>query len=495
MRLAEVMEGFGHLTTGTANANQRHISGITCDSRQVEPGFLFAAIPGTRMDGRDFIHDAIKRGAIAVLGPPGTSAGEANPDFPIITDEDPRRLYALMAARFFENQPKTIAAITGTSGKTSSAHFLRQIWNGLGLAAGAMGTLGVRATGPAGDDLLPADDKALTTPDAADLHRQLRQLAELGIDNLAMEASSHGLDQRRLDGVRISAAAFTNLSHDHLDYHATEAAYLAAKLRLFEELLIDGGTAVVNADQAYADAVVSICQRRGLPVLRYGENGDRVRLVSREVRADGQALALDVDGTSFDAALPLAGEFQASNALSALALALACGAAPADAVATLPALRGAPGRMEWIGVSPAGAGVYVDYAHKPAALRAVLTALRPHVAGKLCVVFGCGGDRDAQKRPVMGEIAAGLADKVVVTDDNPRGEDAAAIRQAVLQGCPAAMEIGDRAAAIAAGLDGLGAGDVLVVAGKGHESGQIVGDEVLPFNDADVVRGLIGGGA
>ncbi len=493
LRLDEVMEGLTHLTAEVLNAHKREITGITCDSRRVEPGFLFAAIPGMQLDGRRFIPDALARGAVAVLGPPGTDAGADRPDVSVITDDDPRRLYALMAARFFELQPTTIAAVTGTSGKTSTAHFLRQIWNSLGLPAASMGTLGLKAFGPDGADLAPSDDKALTTPDAADLHRQLRQLRELGVEHLAMEASSHGLDQRRLDGVRVTAAAFTNLSHDHLDYHGDEDTYLRAKLRLFCDLLIDGGAGVVNADQAYAETVVAACRARGLTVLRFGENGDRLRLISRVARADGQDLTIDVDGATHELTLPLVGAFQASNALCALGLALVSGADTRAAVDALRSLRGATGRMELIGTTASGAAVYVDYAHKPDALSAALKALRPHTASKLAVVFGCGGDRDRAKRPIMGAIAAECADAVFVTDDNPRGEDPDAIRREIMQACPDATEIGDRRAAIEAGLDGLGEGDALLVAGKGHETGQIVGERTFAFNDAEEIRRLIGG--
>ncbi len=493
LRLAELLKGNGYLVTAAAT-NNLNITGITCDSRRVEPGYLFAAIPGTQVDGRRFIPDAIERGAVAVLAASGTPRDDAHPEISLITDDDPRHLYALMAARFFERQPGTVAAITGTSGKTSTAHFLRQIWNASGLLAGSTGTLGVVATDADGVNLMPADDKALTTPDAADLHRQMRELTETGVEHLAMEASSHGLDQRRLDGVRISAAAFTNLSHDHLDYHGSESAYLNAKIRLFSELLIDGGTAVVNGDQAYADAVIAVCRGRGLPVIRYGVSGDRVRLLSITAEPEGQRLKLDVDGAEYGCHLPLVGEFQASNALCALALALATGSEPETAINALTQLKGAPGRMQLIGRAPNGGAVYVDYAHKPDALERALQAFRPHTAGRLGVVFGCGGDRDADKRPVMGRIADALADMVIVTDDNPRGEDAAAIRQAIVAASPAAREIADRAEAIAAAMGDLSEGDVLVVAGKGHETGQIVGDEVLPFNDADVIRRLIGGG-
>jgi len=483
------------LLTAAAATNDLNITGITCDSRRVGPGYLFAAIPGTQVDGRRFISNAVQRGAAAILAPAGTQPDPAHRGVAMITDPDPRRRYALMAANFYARQPATVAAVTGTSGKTSTAHFLRQIWNHLGLKAGAMGTLGVVATGPDGGALLPPDDKALTTPDAADLHRQLRDLADAGVDHLAMEASSHGLDQRRLDGVRISAAAFTNLSHDHLDYHVTESAYLDAKVRLFRELLVDGGAAVVNGDQLYADAVIAACRARGLPLIRYGRSGDRVRLSGLDARADGQVMQVEIDGRAHEVSLALVGDFQASNALAALALALATGAAPDAAVAALARLTGAPGRMQWIANTPAGGAVYVDYAHKPDALDRALAALRPHAKGRLGVVFGCGGDRDAAKRPEMGAIAQRRADWTIVTDDNPRSEDPAEIRRAILAAAPGAREIGDRKAAIAAGIEALEEGDLLVVAGKGHETGQIVGDEVLPFNDADVIRSLIGAGA
>ncbi|MBT6093391.1 MAG: UDP-N-acetylmuramoyl-L-alanyl-D-glutamate--2,6-diaminopimelate ligase [Rhodospirillaceae bacterium] len=491
LRLAEVLKGNGYLVTAAAATNELNITGITCDSRRVEPGYLFAAIPGTQTDGRRFISNAIERGAVAVLAPAGTLPDEAHPEVSLITDDDPRRLYALMAARFFERQPASVAAITGTSGKTSTAHFLRQIWIASGLPAGSMGTLGIVATDANGADLMPADGKALTTPDAADLHRQLRELAETGVEHLAMEASSHGLDQRRLDGVRISAAAFTNLSHDHLDYHGTESAYLNAKIRLFSELLIDGGTAVINGDQAYADTVIAACRGRGLPIICYGSSGDRVRLISAAARPDGQQLQVNVDGVHHDFLLPLVGEFQASNALCALALALATGSDPDVALNALAHLKGAPGRMERIGTGPKGGAVYVDYAHKPDALERALQAFRPHTTGRLSVVFGCGGDRDAEKRPIMGRIAETLADTVIVTDDNPRGEDAAAIRRAVMAASPSAREIGDRGQAISTAIAELQDGDVLVVAGKGHETGQIVGDETLPFNDAQVISQVI----
>ena len=495
MRLVEVLRGDGYLVTGAAAATDLNITGVTCDSREVRPGYLFAAIPGTQTDGRRFIPDAILRGAVAVLGPPGTEPDNDHPDISVVTDEDPRRLYALMAARLFDRQPRTIVAITGTSGKTSTAHFLRQVWNSAGLMAGAMGTLGLQATAADDGNLLLGDDKALTTPDAANLHRQLSELTKLGVEHLAMEASSHGLHQRRLDGVRVSAAAFTNLSHDHLDYHENEAAYLKAKLRLFSDLLIDDGTAVINADQPYTEAIVAVCRERGLPVILSGEQGDRVRLIQRLPETSGQRLSVEIDGAIHQILLPLVGDFQASNALCAAALALATGTNAETIVTAIESLQGVPGRMQLIGENTSGGTIYVDYAHKPDALRRALLALRPHATGKLITVFGCGGDRDVEKRPEMGRIANELADDIYVTDDNPRGEDPAMIRRTILQACPDAIEIGDRRDAITQALARLGDGDILMVAGKGHETGQIVGGQVLPFDDAEVVRDVIGGGA
>ena len=494
MRLTEVLRGKGHLVTGEAEARGCNITGLNCDSRKVEPGFLFAAIPGTHMDGKKFIPEAIQRGAIAVLGPIGTEVGYDYSNIPLIVDEDPRRLYALMAARFFQHQPETIAAITGTSGKTSTSHFLRQIWNIAGWRAAAMGTLGLCVTDPANKALLSGAEYSLTTPDPVDLHQQLCELWKLGVERLAMEASSHGLDQRRLEGVRVSVAAFTNLSHDHLDYHRTEAEYLLAKLRLFDDLLIDGGTAVVNADQFCAEKVISVCQKRDLSIIRFGVNGDRVCLTKLTSQDGGQQMSFEIDGQSHQVLLPLIGGFQASNALCAASLALATGTEVSVVVSALSCLQDVPGRMQLVGRNAAGGSVYVDYAHKPDALRHALQALRHHTCGKLIVLFGCGGDRDIEKRPEMGRLASELADKVFITDDNPRGERPADIRNAVVAGCPKAVEIGNRGDAIAAAMETLTDGDVLLVAGKGHETGQIVGEEIVPFDDTEVVRSLIRGG-
>ncbi len=459
------------------------ISGLSADSRQVRPGYLFAALSGTRADGAEFIDDAIAHGAVAILGSREIARGEGR--VPVIADDNPRRRLALMAARFYGEQPRVIAAVTGTNGKTSVADFVRQIWLRLGYRAASMGTLGVIAPGI-------REDVGHTTPDPVALHRVLAGLARAGIDHLALEASSHGLDQCRLDGVRVGVAAFTNLSRDHLDYHADADSYLQAKLRLFETVMAPGGTAVINADADIFTPAAEVARRCGHRVLGYGSAGDDIRLLSRDIDGDGQVLALRVSGHEFEVRLPLAGAFQASNALCALGIVVALAdAALADAVAALGHLEGVPGRLELVARHPCGAPVYVDYAHTPDALETVLDALRPHAGNRLLVVFGCGGDRDRGKRPAMGRIAATRADRVFLTDDNPRGEAPAAIRAEILSACPGAAEIGDRAEAIAAAVSELRPGDVLVVAGKGHEQGQIVGDTVRPFDDAAVVRAAV----
>jgi UDP-N-acetylmuramoyl-L-alanyl-D-glutamate--2,6-diaminopimelate ligase len=456
------------------------IVGLTCDSRQVGPGFLFAALPGTRADGRAFILDAVTRGAAAVLAPPGTEIDRRGRSVALIAVENPRRLYALMAARFFGAQPKMIAAVTGTNGKTSTVAFLRQIWTHLGRRAASLGTLGLVAPGMeiAG---------SLTTPDPVDLHKSLKDLADAGIGCLAMEASSHGLAQYRLDGVKITAAAFTNLTRDHLDYHGTVDAYLKAKLRLFTDVLPPTGTAVINADATYADAVEAACRKRGQRVFTYGRRGRDIRTKAITPSVGSQTLTLSVQGRDATVILPLVGAFQAENALCAFGLAIACGDDAGVALKALENLTSVSGRLQLVGRHPSGAPVYVDYAHTPDALMTVLKALRPHASRKLHVVFGCGGDRDPGKRPEMGRIADEFADAVIVTDDNPRSEDPSAIRREILAGCPAAREIGDRAEAIRVALDALQSGDVLVVAGKGHERGQIVGTEVRPFDDVEEV--------
>ncbi len=493
MRLSDVMDGNHGVVIDSGLIGDREITGLTCDSRRVEPGFLFAALPGSRADGRAFIADALERGAAAVLAPPGTEL-ENEAGVPLITDHNPRRQYALMAARFFAEQPATVAAVTGTNGKTSVVTFLGQLWAKLGLHAASAGTLGIATYGfAAGDTPRLEHQIALTTPDSVDLHRSLSELAASGVERLAMEASSHGLEQYRLDGVRVAAAAFTNLSRDHLDYHGTMEEYLRAKVRLFSDILAGDGTAVVNADAPYSDAIRSAARSRGHRILDYGTEASDVRLCATETKPDGQVLDLQVMGEPVQVGLALLGGFQADNALCALALAVACGDDPLEAARALEHLEGAPGRVQAAGRHPNGAGIYVDYAHTPDALASILKALRPHTQGRLHVVFGCGGDRDPGKRPEMGDVACRHADEVIVTDDNPRTEDAAAIRAQVLAACPGAREFDDRAAAIAAAVADLQSDDILIVAGKGHERGQIVGDEIRPFDDSEVVADVLKG--
>ena len=472
----------GAETLDPARLSAFAVTGLTADSRAVRPGDLFAALPGARADGRAFIAEAVARGAAAVLAAEGTIWPPGVPPRPLITDADPRRRLALMAAAFHAVQPATIAAVTGTNGKTSTADFLRQFWAALhqGRAA-SLGTLGVIAPGM-------AQGGGLTTPDPVALHATLAELARAGIAHAAIEASSHGLAQRRLDGVRLAAAAFTTFTRDHLDYHATMAAYLAAKLRLFEELLPEGAPAVAQtALPAKALAALrAAADRRRLALLTVGAGGDFIDVIRAAPRADGTALTLRHAQRTETLDLPLVG-FQADNALTAAAVAIATGAPAAEVFALLPRLAGVRGRVERVAVLANGAAVYVDYAHTPDAIAAVLRALRPHARGRITIVVGAGGDRDPGKRAPMGAAAA-AADRVIVTDDNPRSEDPAAIRAAVRAGCPDAVEIADRRAAIAAAIAGLGPGDLVVIAGKGHEQGQIVGDRVIPFDDATVAR-------
>ena len=468
---------------GSATAGQDpEITGLTADSRAVKPGFLFAALPGVKSDGAQFIKDAIAKGAVAILG--NCAAQTLSASLPFISDENPRKRLAEIAAAFHAQQPATMVAVTGTNGKTSVASFVRQIWASLGHSSASFGTVGV---------VSPHGTKPLshTTPDPVEIHRLLRELSEEGVTHAAFEASSHGLAQYRVDGVRLRAAGFTNLTRDHLDYHDTFDAYRDAKLRLFSEVLPPSGVAVINADSSEAGAFIRAATARGQTVIRVGEHGTELRLISRNAVGDGQDLVVEWQGKRYTIALPLAGAFQASNVLVAAGLVLATGGDAAHVFKALSDIKGAAGRLEKIGVTKAGVPVYVDYAHTPDALETVLKALRPHTAHKLWVVFGCGGDRDAGKRPLMGAAAAQFADEVIVTDDNPRTEDAALIRKAVLVGVPHARELADRAAAIALSVSSALNGDVVVIAGKGHEAGQIVGREVLPFNDADEVRGVI----
>ena len=465
------------------------VAGLTLDSRKVQPGFLFAALAGSRTDGAAFISDAVNRGATAILAAPDAVLPPLDKGIVVVRDDNPRRRIALMAATFAGLQPATIAAVTGTNGKSSTVHFVRHVWTALGLKAASVGTLGIVSPGF-------TREAGLTTPDPVQLHADLATLAREGVTHLAIEASSHGLDQHRLDGLRLSAAAFTNLTHEHLDYHPTMDAYFAAKARLFEALLPAGGTAVVNADSDRAHQLGEICARRGVRFWTYGAKGRELRLLRDEPTPAGQHLVVEVLGTRHEVELPLVGGFQASNALAALGLVVATGGDAARAVAALATLTGAPGRLELVARHRTGAPVYVDYAHKPEALETVLATLRPVAKGKLVVVFGCGGDRDRGKRPVMGEIATRLADLTLVTDDNPRSEEPAAIRAEIARGIPAERTnwtevTSDRRAAIAEGMAALAsADDLLLIAGKGHETGQTIKGVTHHFDDAEVAREL-----
>ena len=475
MKLADLLTDSAKLD---AHAGAVEIGGITADSRAVKNGDLFVAMAGAKADGLRFVDPAVKAGAAAVMAEraPETPPGRAV----FVKVENARRALALAAARFYPRQPKTIAAVTGTSGKTSVAAFTRQIWMTLGYESASIGTIGV---------VTPKREVygSLTTPDPVALHKQLDELAGEGITHLAMEASSHGLDQHRLDGVRVAAAGFTNLSRDHMDYHPTIEAYLAAKLRLFEALVVDGGAAVIDVDHEHADVVVAAARKRRLKLLTVGTKGEGIKLVSTSIDGFAQALTLEHAGKRYDVNLPLVGAFQIENALVASGLVIGTGGDPAQVFASLAHLKGAPGRLDFAGERN-GAPIFVDYAHKPDALAKALEALRPYVKSKLVVVFGCGGDRDQGKRPLMGAIAAEMADRVIVTDDNPRSENPASIRAAILKASPGAVEIGDRREAIHSAISGLQRGDVLLVAGKGHETGQIVGDRVLPFSDHEAVE-------
>jgi UDP-N-acetylmuramoyl-L-alanyl-D-glutamate--2,6-diaminopimelate ligase len=477
MRLNELLRG-PREGQGVTIGAEVEIRGLSADSRRIEPGFLFAALPGSKTDGRNFISQAAAKGAIAVLASAGTLVP---PDLLLIPDANPRRRFALMAARFFARQPRVIAAVTGTSGKTSTVEFTRQIWSLLGRPAASLGTLGVVA--PQASEYL-----SLTTLDPVELHRRLAGLAESGIEQVAIEASSHGLDQFRLDGVEVAAAAFTNLSRDHLDYHGTMAAYLASKRRLFAEVMKPGRTAILNHDIPEFGELAAECARRGHRVIAFGRRGGDLHLLEQRPEADGQHLEVDAFGRRYSLLFPVPGAFQADNLLAALGLVIACGEPIEPALRTVSRLLGVRGRIERVVQHPNGAPIYVDYSHKPGALETVLRALRPHARGRLVVVFGCGGDRDRGKRPLMGEVATRLADRVFVTDDNPRNEDPAAIRREILAGAPGAIEIGDRRQAIRRAVAELEAHDLLVIAGKGHETGQSIADVTYPFSDSEEAR-------
>jgi UDP-N-acetylmuramoyl-L-alanyl-D-glutamate--2,6-diaminopimelate ligase len=459
------------------------VKGLAVDSRVVKPGDLFFALAGHKTDGARFIDAAIAAGAVAVVGDSPQGALRV----PFVVTPNPRRALALAAARFFPEQPETIVAVTGTSGKTSVAAFTRQIWQKLGHASASIGTIGL---------VSPKRTiyGSLTTPDPIALHRELDEIARDGVTHLAFEASSHGLDQYRLDGVRISGGGFTNLSRDHMDYHPDVAHYLAAKMRLFRDLVLPGGAAVISADHDCSAQVIDVARKGGLRLVTVGTNGngkgEGIRLADAVIDGFSQRLLLQHRGRTFSITLPLVGHFQIENALVSAGLAIATGSEPGAVFASLATLEGAKGRLERVGERN-GAPIFVDYAHKPDALAKALQALRPYAKRKLVVVFGAGGDRDAGKRPLMGAIAAENADRVIVTDDNPRSERPEAIRAAILLAAKGASEIGDRAGAIRAAIDGLAPGDALLIAGKGHESGQIIGDRVLPFSDHDAVKAAL----
>ncbi|MEP9396268.1 UDP-N-acetylmuramoyl-L-alanyl-D-glutamate--2,6-diaminopimelate ligase [Mesorhizobium sp. KR2-14] len=458
------------------------IGGISSDSRRIRPGDLFVAVPGTKADGAAYAADAAARGAVGIVA--GKEASTGSLSIPVITVEDPRHALAMIAAELAGRQPETMVAVTGTSGKTSVAAFTRQVWEQVGFASASIGTTGVIAPGR-------NEYGSLTTPDPVELHRLLAELAEAGVTHAAMEASSHGLDQRRLDGVRLSAGAFTNLGRDHMDYHPTVEEYHRAKLRLFNELLPKGAPAVIFADDPWSSPTIEAARAAGLKVLTVGRHGDFLQLKRVEHERFRQRAEIEVDGVIYEIDLPLAGDFQIFNALVAAGLAISTGTPAAKALAALEKLKGAPGRLELVGTTAEGAPVYVDYAHKPDALENVLASVRPFTTGRVVVVFGCGGDRDRGKRPIMGEIATRLADVAIVTDDNPRSEVPAEIRAAVMAAAPGAIEIGDRRQAIREAIAMLHAGDTLIVAGKGHEEGQTVGSETFPFSDHEEVRRAI----
>lgn len=459
------------------------IGGITADSRQVRPGDLFVAVAGAKADGSAYITDALSRGASAVVA--GTSA-RAEAGINVFTISEPRRFLAKASSSFFGRQPETMVAVTGTAGKTSVASFTRQIWAHSGFSAAMIGTTGVVSPGR-------AEYGSLTTPDPVSLHKLLAELADEGVTHAAMEASSHGLDQQRLDGVNLAAAAFTNLGRDHMDYHPTVEHYMASKMRLFAALLPKGSPAVIFADDQWSADAIAAARKAGHDVRTVGRNGDFIALKRVEHFRHKQSAEVHVGDDIYEIHVPLAGDFQVANALVAAGLAMSTGISAKAAFSALERLQGASGRLELVGQTKDGALAYVDYAHKPDALSNVLESVRPFTTGRVVVVFGCGGDRDKGKRPIMGEIASRLADVVIVTDDNPRSEVPEVIRAEIMAAAKGATEIGDRAEAIRVAVGMLKTGDTLIVAGKGHEEGQTVGSVTLPFSDHAEIRKALGG--
>lgn len=468
----------GELAPGLSGADAAHmVTGFAIDHRKVAPGTVFGAFAGARFNGEDFIADAVAAGAVAIVAAPdATVTGAVH-----IADAEPRRAFAQIAARFFTPFPAHVAAVTGTNGKTSTAEMTRQLWRMAGHNAASIGTLGVTTS-------VDQASTGLTTPDIVTFLGNMSGLAREGVTHAIFEASSHGLSQFRTEGLPVQVGAFTNLSRDHLDYHGTMDHYFEAKMRLVDEVVVDGGHFVVWADDAWSDKVITRARARGLDVMTVGAAGDAIRLISRTPTQLGQQLLLEHDGREVTVNLPLIGAYQAANALVSAGIVIAAGGDPKQVFDHMGRLQPVRGRLERAVITRAGAPVYVDYAHTPDGLQAAIEALRPHVTGKLITLFGAGGDRDTGKRPEMGKVASDLSDVVIVTDDNPRSEDAGAIRAAIMAAAPGATEIGGRREAIAAAVAMAGANDIVLLAGKGHEQGQIVGDRVLPFDDVQVAR-------
>lgn len=478
--MSEQVKSLSELGLTALGGREARLTGLAVDSREVREGFLFAALPGNKVHGATFIARAVEQGAVAVLtDAEGVAiAGDAVKDVAVVQAEDPRQTLAFCAALWFGAQPPIMVAVTGTNGKTSVSTFTRMIWAELGHDAVNLGTTGVEGAYQA--------PLRHTTPEPITLHRVLRDCAQAGVTHAAMEASSHGLAQRRLDGVHLRAGGFTNFTQDHLDYHATFDDYFAAKAGLFDRVLSEDGVAVINIDDPRGRDMARIAGTRGQAVISVGRSDQaRLRLLGQRFEATGQQVRFSYEGQVYMVTLPLLGGFQAENVLLAAGLVIGCGEEPERVFETLPHLSTVRGRMQLAAVRANGASVFVDYAHTPDAVATALQAMRPHVMGRLVAIVGAGGDRDRTKRPLMGRAAADHADLVIVTDDNPRSEDPATIRQAVMLGCPDAIEVGDRAEAILRGVDALGPGDALLIAGKGHETGQIVGDDVLPFDDVE----------
>ncbi|MFO0389729.1 MAG: UDP-N-acetylmuramoyl-L-alanyl-D-glutamate--2,6-diaminopimelate ligase [Alphaproteobacteria bacterium] len=463
-----------------------NVTGISADSRKIQSGNLFVALQGSKAAGADYVMAARKAGAIAVLCAMDLQLPECG--VPVIRVANPRLALAQLAAAFYPKQPEHMVAITGTDGKTSTADFFRQFWHHMGKKSASFGTLGTLSG--AGEVLAAGTH---TTPDPVELHRVLAEMVAKNISHVAMEASSHGLHQYRLDGVRLEAAAFTNIARDHLDYHKNEEDYFAAKLRLFSELLPTGKTAVLNADDVRFAVLSEICARRNITVMDFGRNAKSLRIDSLTPHNTGQHAKLMLMGKLYTLDIPLVGGFQVMNILAALGLSVVVGADMEGSISVISKFKGVPGRLEHVATLANGASVYVDYAHTPMALANILQTLRPHTPNKLHVVFGCGGDRDAGKRPEMGKVAARLADNVIITDDNPRSERPELIRSAIKAAAPTAKEVADRKEAIYVALQMLEPNDILVIAGKGHEKTQIVGDKVLPFDDVEIARQAAGG--